>query len=230
MSIPCSLRSRSFVTARERCAASSHSSAVFSISGLNTKMCSCIRVRPSRAPVDRTSHGVDLGHRLPLPAPRPADAGRRSGGAVVQGRGVVKRCHSSVTAGSASASNRACSDGLVPNRGSSPHARVPPAEHTRRPRQDPIAAAHAHAGGDRRGHGRDGRLGGRGGSRPSRCRRGALDGLGVLLVGVDRLHEDPDLLGSAAQRTRPIPARLGTPALHPRHRPAHRRAVPRRPR
>ena len=50
MSIPWSFSSRSFVTARACCAASSHSSAVFSISGLNTKMCSCISVRPRRLP------------------------------------------------------------------------------------------------------------------------------------------------------------------------------------
>ncbi len=50
VSIPCSLSSRNFSTARATSAGSSQSSVVFSISGLRTKMCSCMRVRPNRAP------------------------------------------------------------------------------------------------------------------------------------------------------------------------------------
>ena len=62
------------------------------------------------------------------------------------------------------------------------HVRVRPAEHTRRPGQSPVAAAHAHAGNDRRGDRRDRRHRGRGGPRPSRRRLGDVD-------------QDPELSG-----------------------------------
>ena len=47
-------------------ASSSHSADVFSISGLSTKTCSCMRVDPRWLAVDRPPHGVHRGHSSPF--------------------------------------------------------------------------------------------------------------------------------------------------------------------
>jgi FAD:protein FMN transferase len=70
------------------------------------------------------------------------------------------------------------------------HARVLPAEHTSRPSQGSVAAAHAHAGNDCRGDGRHRRPGRRGGSRPSGGR-----GIGWLDVLLVEAGQDPELVG-----------------------------------
>ena len=87
MSIPWSLRSRSFATARACSAASSHSPAVFSISGLNTKMCSCISVRPSRSPSTGPRTVLTWAIGSPCCSPPAAGAGDRSGVRMIAGRG-----------------------------------------------------------------------------------------------------------------------------------------------
>ena len=68
VSIPLSFSSCSRCTAVAWAACSSHSADVFSISGLSTKTCSCMRVEPRSVASDRPPHRVDLRHaRIPLP-------------------------------------------------------------------------------------------------------------------------------------------------------------------
>ena len=139
---PVLLELAQLATARACSAASSHSSSVFSISGLSTKMCSCIRVRPR--PLPSTGPRTVLTWAIASPRLLPLERAP----AIVAGRDDCRRgrwaeCHSRTTAGPASVSIRAWWDRGVPNRGRPTHVRPRPAQHTRREGAEPTSRVRA---------------------------------------------------------------------------------------